>query len=94
MTLSSSARASAACPVGSVCLLPRSEGKRLRGGKEKKEKTPTKANTPLTKGRQERHWMDQERNGSVPNLPSTEGRSRVKRKNSPELRNKGAYEGS
>lgn len=38
MTLSSSATASAACPVGSVCLLPRRAGKRLRGGKEKKEK--------------------------------------------------------
>lgn len=38
MTSVSSATASAACPVGSECLLPRSGGKRLRGGKEKKEK--------------------------------------------------------
>lgn len=38
MTLSSSVTTSAACSVVSVCLLPRRAGKRLRGGKEKKEK--------------------------------------------------------
>lgn len=37
--------------------------------------------------------MDQEKEGSIPNFPSMEDKSRVKSRSSLELRNKGAYEG-
>lgn len=37
--------------------------------------------------------MDQEKEGSIPNFPSMEDKSRVKSRSSLELWNKGAYEG-
>lgn len=93
VTLSSSATASALCPIGSVWLLPGMKEK-IKGRRGKERKATTEANTPLAWRGKGRRQMVQERNGSIPNLPGMEGKVRGKSKKSPQLRSEGAYEGS